>query len=122
MLQHTLNGRNLRYARRAVQQAADEVFAASKNESQGWEAAMSNSKVFNLIPEIDASDPSKNNTPMFQTRPDGKVCRRKNLRDLQCKQTMVENWNGEKTLAQLKIYKPRNFVNHSRREEMENDE
>ena len=122
MLQHTLNGRNLKYARRAVQQAADEVFAASKNESQGWEAAMSNSKVFNFIPEIDASDPSKNNTPMFQTRPDGKVCRRKNLRDLQCKEPMMENWNGEKTLAQLKIYKPRNFVNHSRREEMENDE
>ena len=90
MLHHTKDSTNFKFAQRAVQLGVDEVFQASQKGAP--EIRISESKVFDFIPYIDPKD--KNNTPMFQVRSqDGKVCRRRNLKDLQCGHPPIDNWN-----------------------------
>ena len=105
MLHHTKSSKNFKFAQRAVQLGVDEVFRASQRGET--EMRISDSEVFDFIPYIDPNE--KNNTPMFQII-NKKVCRRKELQDLQCKQRPIDNWSPVGTLSRLSWYKPQNGV------------
>ena len=110
MLHHTTNSTNFKRAREAVQLGVNEVFQASEIEKP--QMAINESGVFNLIPYIDPQD--ENNTPMFQVRAqDGKVCRRKELNDLQCKKPPIDYWTPDATLDVLNQSQRANGINHS---------
>ena len=108
MLHHTKNSANFKFAQRAVQLGVDEVFQASQKGAP--EIRISESKVFDFIPYLDPKD--KNNTPMFQVRSqDGKVVRRRNLKDLQCGHPPIDNWNTFCTGVSIDQGKPKKRIN-----------
>ena len=110
MLHHTKNSANFKFAQRAVQLGVDEVFQASQKGKP--EMKIDNSKVFDFIPYIAPSD--ENNTPMFQIRAhDGKVCRRKELNNLQCRKEPIDNWTTVGTVAILDQSQRINAVTHT---------
>ena len=100
MLHHTACSKNFEYARKAFQTAINEVFRASQIEEPIMR--VDSSEVFDFIPYIDPKE--KNNTPMFQIRAkDGKICRRKEIKDLQCGQEPIDDWTALGTLGALDL-------------------
>ena len=108
MLHHKKNSQNFIFAQEAVQCAVNDVFQASQGEQPILN--VKDSKVFDYIPQID-NTVGMNNTPMFQIRKsDGKVCRRNELRNLQCRLDPIDKWTTQGTLSALDQSKPRNPV------------
>ena len=91
---------------KANQCGVDEVFQASQKDAP--DIRINDSKVFDYIPRVGTAE-GMNNTPMFQIRKsDGKVCRRKELNDLQCKLEPIDDWTAAGTLSKLDRSKPEN--------------
>ena len=105
LLHHKKNSTNFKYAIKAIQCAVDEVFKASQIDLPNF--TVQESRVFDYIPYVDTAE-GMNNAPMFQIRTsDGKLCRRKKLNDLQCKE-LTENWTAPGTISQLQRSTPKN--------------
>ena len=105
LLHHKKNSTNFQYAIKAIQCAVDEVFQASQKDLP--ELTVQDSRVFDYIPYVDTTA-GMNNAPMFQIRTsDGKLCRRKKLNDLQCKE-LTENWTAHGTISELERFAPKN--------------
>ena len=110
MLHHKKNSINFQMAIKAIQCGVDEVFQASQREAP--DIGINDSKVFDYIPYVSALE-GTNNTPMFQIRQsDGKVCRRKELNDLQCKLEPIDDWTAIGTVRKLDRASPNNPISH----------
>ena len=110
MLHHKKNSTNFQMAIKAIQCGVDEVFQASQREAPNIK--INDSKVFDYIPCVSTLQ-GTNNTPMFQIRQsDGKVCRRKELKDLQCKEEPIDDWTAAGTVSKLDRSNPQNPVSH----------
>ena len=93
---------NCKYAVEATQKSVNQVYEAYQRPNKVIDTA----EVTNIIPRVD--DEEKNNYPLFQVKPDGKLHRRSNINDLQDANT-ISNWWGLSTVTQLSVkYKPKN--------------
>ena len=93
---------NFKYVVEATQKSVNQVYEAYQDPNKVIDTA----KVTNIIPLVD--DEEKNNYPLFQVKPDGKLHRRSNINDLQDANT-ISNWWGPTTATMLSVqYEPKN--------------
>ena len=93
---------NFKHVVEATQKSVDQVYEAYQDPNKVIDIA----EVTNIIPFVDNEE--KNNYPLFQVKPDGKLHRRSNINDLQDANT-ISNWWGLSTVTKLSVqYKPNN--------------
>ena len=96
MLRNTLNQRNLQFALEAVQTSANQVYDAFKSPNKVIEPRA----VTQLIPKVDPT--AKNNVPLFRMSKDCFLLRRKDVKNLQDQNTVI-NWWGTTTMSHLAV-------------------
>lgn len=93
---------NFKHVVEAIQKSVNQVYEAYQDPNKVINIA----EVTNIIPFVDNEE--KNNYPLFQVKPDGKLHRRSNINDLQDANT-ISNWRGLSTVTKLSVqYKPNN--------------
>ena len=93
---------NFKHVVEATQKSVNQVYEAYQDPNKVIDIA----EVTNIIPFVDNEE--KNNYPLFQVKPDGKLHRRSNINDLQDANT-ISNWRGLSTVTKLSVqYKPEN--------------
>lgn len=93
---------NFKHVVEAIQKSVNQVYEAYQDPNKVINIA----EVTNIIPFVDNEE--KNNYPLFQVKPDGKLYRRSNINDLQDANT-ISNWRGLSTVTKLSVqHKPKN--------------
>ena len=93
---------NFKHVVEAIQKSVNQVYEAYQDPNKVINIA----EVTNIIPFVDNEE--KNNYPLFQVKPGGKLHRRSNINDLQDANT-ISNWRGLSTVTKLSVqYKPKN--------------